>query len=110
VHSIAFSPKDALQGRVVDVSREGFLTTMDVSCWTFIDTMLEKTDSKHAPWYIVHSNDKRRARLNCISQILRSIPYKKIQRTTVKLPKRSDKGKYDDQATLSGRNFVRETY
>src|SRR5215211_4480849 len=36
VHSIAFSPKDALQGRVVDVSREGFLTTMDVSCWTFI--------------------------------------------------------------------------
>jgi enoyl-[acyl-carrier protein] reductase I len=36
VHSIAFSPKDALQGRVVDVSQEGFLTTMDVSCWTFI--------------------------------------------------------------------------
>jgi enoyl-[acyl-carrier protein] reductase I len=36
VHSIAFSPKDALQGRVIDVSRDGFLTTMDVSCWTFI--------------------------------------------------------------------------
>ena len=36
VHSIAFSPKDALQGRVADVSREGFLSTMDVSCWTFI--------------------------------------------------------------------------
>ena len=36
VHSIAFSPKDALQGRVVDVARDGFLTTMDVSCWTFI--------------------------------------------------------------------------
>jgi enoyl-[acyl-carrier protein] reductase I len=36
VHSIAFSPKDTLQGRVVDVPREGFLTTMDVSCWTFI--------------------------------------------------------------------------
>jgi enoyl-[acyl-carrier protein] reductase I len=36
VHSIAFSPKDALQGRVVDVTQEGFLTTMDVSCWTFI--------------------------------------------------------------------------
>src|SRR4029077_15459393 len=36
VHSIAFSPRDALQGRVVDVSRDGFLTTMDVSCWTFI--------------------------------------------------------------------------
>jgi enoyl-[acyl-carrier protein] reductase I len=36
VHSIAFSPKEALQGRVVDVEREGFLATMDVSCWTFI--------------------------------------------------------------------------
>jgi len=36
LHSIAFSPKDTLQGRVVDVPRDGFLTTMDVSCWTFI--------------------------------------------------------------------------
>ncbi|HLH95473.1 MAG TPA: enoyl-ACP reductase FabI [Xanthobacteraceae bacterium] len=36
VHSIAFSPKETLQGRVVDVSREGFVTTLEVSCWTFI--------------------------------------------------------------------------
>jgi enoyl-[acyl-carrier protein] reductase I len=36
VHSIAFSPKEALQGRVVDVSRDGFLATMEISCWTFI--------------------------------------------------------------------------
>jgi enoyl-[acyl-carrier protein] reductase I len=36
VHSIAFSPKEALQGRVVDVERDGFLTTMDVSCWSFL--------------------------------------------------------------------------
>ena len=36
VHSIAFSPKDALEGRVTDVSRDGFLTTMEISCWTFI--------------------------------------------------------------------------
>ena len=36
LHSIAFSPKETLQGRVVDVPRDGFLTTMDVSCWTFI--------------------------------------------------------------------------
>jgi enoyl-[acyl-carrier protein] reductase I len=36
IHSIAFSPKEALQGRVVDVSQEGFLATMDVSCWTFM--------------------------------------------------------------------------
>lgn len=36
VHSIAFSPKDTLQGRVVDVPRDGFLTTMEISCWSFI--------------------------------------------------------------------------
>jgi enoyl-[acyl-carrier protein] reductase I len=36
VHSIAFSPREALQGRVVDVERDGFLTTMEVSCWSFI--------------------------------------------------------------------------
>src|SRR5262249_43724179 len=44
------------------------------------DMMLGKTDSKHAPWHIVRSDDKRRGRLNCISHILRSIPYKKVQR------------------------------
>ena len=36
VHSFAFAPKDALRGRVVDVTREGFMTTLDVSCWSFI--------------------------------------------------------------------------
>ena len=72
--------------------------------------MLEKTDSKHAPWQIVRSDDKRRGRLNCISHILSSIPYKKIPHPKVKLPKRSDKGKYDDQSTLRSRNFVRENY
>lgn len=36
IHSIAFSPKDALHGRVVDVSRDGFAATMDVSCWSFL--------------------------------------------------------------------------
>ena len=36
VHSIAFSPRQALQGRVIDVERDGFLATMDVSCWTFL--------------------------------------------------------------------------
>jgi hypothetical protein len=50
------------------------------------------------------------ARLNCIGQILSSIPYKKVQRAKVKLPKRSNKGKYDDQASLNGRNFVLEKY
>src|SRR5436190_17589153 len=71
------------------------------------DMMLEKTDSKHAPWHIVRSDDKRRGRLNCISHILKSIPYKKVRRAKVKLPGRLGKGKYDDESTLRSRNFVR---
>jgi hypothetical protein len=58
----------------------------------------------------VRSDDKRRARLNCISHILKTIPYKKVSHSKVKLPKRSDKGKYDDQATLKGMKFVAEKY
>jgi polyphosphate kinase len=72
--------------------------------------MLDATESKHAPWHIVRSDDKRRVRLNCISHILSMIQYKKVPQTKVRLPKRSGKGRYDDQATLKGRNFVRETY
>jgi polyphosphate kinase 2 len=74
------------------------------------DMMLEATDTKDAPWYIVRSDDKRRARLNCISHLLKLIPYEEVPRDKVKLPKRSDKGEYDDQATLAGRNFVPEKY
>ncbi len=59
---------------------------------------------------IVRSDDKRKARLNCISHILHSIPYKKIKRSKVKLPPRSRKGAYDDQTPLKGRRFVAERY
>jgi hypothetical protein len=72
--------------------------------------MLDATDTKDAPWYIVRSDDKRRARLNCISHILSLIPYKEAPREKVRLPKRSQEGKYDDQAPLESRNFVEETY
>ena len=74
------------------------------------DLMLDATDTVIAPWYIVRSDDKRRARLNCISHLLDQIPYKKAPREEVKLPKRSNKGEYDDQATLKGRRFVAEKY
>jgi polyphosphate kinase 2 len=74
------------------------------------DRMLAVTDTKHAPWYLVRSDDKKRARLNCISHLLEVIPYKKITRESVKLPKRSHKYKYDDQATLAGKTFIPEKY
>jgi polyphosphate kinase 2 len=103
--------------RIDDPLRQWKLSPMDLESYRrwydyskARDMMLEATSSKHAPWHIVRSDDKRRARLNCISHILSSIPFKKVLETKVKLPKRSDKGKYDDQATLQGKNFVVEKY
>jgi hypothetical protein len=72
--------------------------------------MFEATETKHAPWRLIRSDDKRRARLNVISHILETIPYKKIAREKVMLPKRSRKGRYDDQASLRRMKFVEERY
>jgi polyphosphate kinase 2 len=74
------------------------------------DEMLKATDTSYAPWYIVRSDDKKRARLNTLSFILKQIPYKQVRREKVKLPKRSNKRKYDDQASLKGRKFIPEKY
>jgi len=52
------------------------------------DDMLARTDTSYAPWYIVNADDKKRARLNCISHFLSLIPYKRIKQEEVKLPKR----------------------
>jgi hypothetical protein len=54
--------------------------------------------------------DKRRARLNCISHILKTIPAGKVPRSKVKLPRRSNRGKYNDQSSLKQQNFVSERY
>ncbi len=72
--------------------------------------MFEATDTRHAPWRLIRSDDKRRARLNVISHILETIPYKKIAREKVKLPKRSGRGRYDDQASVRRTMFVEERY
>ena len=105
------------EARIDDPMRQWKLSPMDVESWTrwydysrARDMMLEATDTEHAPWYIVRSDDKKRARLNCIAHLLSLIPYEKVPRKKVKLPKRSNKGKYDDQATLEGRKFVPEKY
>ena len=74
------------------------------------DIMLEATDTDFAPWYIVPSDDKRRARLNCISHLLGLIPYKKLPREKVHLPQRATRDAYDDRATLEGRRFVKPRY
>jgi polyphosphate kinase 2 len=105
------------KARIKDPLRQWKLSPMDLKSYPrwysysrARDMMLEATDTKEAPWYVVRSDDKRRARLNCISHLLGLIPYKKVQRGEVKLPKRSNKDAYDDQATLKGRKFVAEKY
>ena len=74
------------------------------------DMMLEATDTEAAPWYIVPSDDKKRARLNCISHILNQIPFERVAVEKIVLPSVSTKRAYDDQATLKGRQFVPEKY
>jgi polyphosphate kinase len=103
--------------RIEDPLRQWKLSPMDVESYKrwfefseARDMMLKATDSDHAPWHIVFSDDKRRARLNCISHILSLIPYRKVPRKMVKLPKRSSKGEYDDRASLKGRKLALERY
>jgi len=74
------------------------------------DMMLDTTDTEFAPWFIVNSNDKKRARLNLISHLLKQIPYKNIERKKVKLPDRSKKHAYDDVTTMEGRRWIAERY
>ena len=109
--------KRRFEARIADPLRQWKLSPMDLcsrSKWFEYsrarDIMLEATDTEFAPWYIVRSDDKRRARLNCISHLLGLIPYKKLRRKNVKLPKRLIKDAYDDQATLEGRHFVEKRY
>jgi polyphosphate kinase len=109
--------KRRFEARIEDPLRQWKLSAIDLPSRTrwfdysrARDLMLEATDTEHAPWYILRSDDKKRARLNCLAHILSLIPYKKAPREKVKLPKRSMKGAYDDQASLQARKFVEEKY
>jgi polyphosphate kinase 2 len=109
--------KRRFEARMQDPLRQWKLSPMDLpsrSKWFEYsrarDMMLKATDTQWAPWYILRSDDKKRARLNCIRHILSLIPYKKISREKVKLPKRSMKSAYNDQASLQGRKLVPEKY
>lgn len=105
------------EARINDPLRQWKLSPMDMESFRrwyeysrARDKMLEATDTKHAPWFIVRSDDKKRARLNCISHLLSVIPYGKVPRDKVKLPNRKTKDSYDDQGPLKGRRFVPENF
>ena len=109
--------KRRFEARITDPVRQWKLSPMDLPSRTkwfeysrARDKMLKATDTKWAPWHILRSDDKKRARLNCIAHLLELIPYKKVPRDKIKLPDRSMKGEYDDQAALKGRTFVPEIY
>lgn len=103
--------------RMVDPLRQWKLSPMDIESYQrwydysrARDQMLAATDTEHAPWYLLKSDDKKRARLNGIAHILSLIPYKKIKRPKIKLPKRSTRGAYDDRSVLRNRRFVSARY
>ena len=105
------------EARIQDPLRQWKLSPMDTESYRrwydysrARDMMFKATHSKHAPWHIIRSDDKRRARLNCIAHLLEMIPYKRVRGDKVRLPKRSQKGRYNDQAGLSGMKFVALRY
>jgi polyphosphate kinase 2 len=105
------------RARIDDPLRQWKLSPMDTESYRrwydysrARDLMFKATSSKHAPWFIIRSDDKRRARLNCIAHLLKTIPYGRVKRDKVKLPRRSGKGRFNDQAGLRGMKFVEERY
>lgn len=87
--------------RATDPKRRWKLSPMDLESWDrwldyskAKDRMMEYTDTKQSPWYVVPSDDKKRARLNCISHILSQIPYEDILPPPIELPPREDQTGY----------------
>jgi len=105
------------EARVDDPRRQWKLSPMDIESWQrwddytrARDEMFLSTDTPEAPWYIIRSDDKKRARLNCISHLLSLIPIDDVPKQKIKLPKRPMKNKYDPEIGLAGRRFVAEAY
>ena len=74
------------------------------------DAMFMATDTDVAPWYIVKSDDKRRARLNCIHHLLQCIPSEDVPRENVEIPSCDTTREYDDVASLASRRFIPENF
>ena len=105
------------EGRIEDPLRQWKLSPMDLKSYSrwydysrARDAMFKATSQKLTPWYVLNSDDKKRARLNGIKHILSLVPYKKIKRDKVKLPPRSKKGHYKDDLDLSQVKLVKEVY
>jgi len=100
------------QARAADPKRRWKLSPIDIESrnrWVDFsrvkDAMFEFTDTKDSPWYVVDADDKKRARLNCISHILERIPYKDVLPPPMKLPPRAAQGGYI-RPPMSSQTFV----
>lgn len=103
--------------RTTDPRKTWKLSPMDVASFTrwydysrARDAMLDATDTDWAPWHVVQADDKKRARLNCITHLLSQIPYEDLTGEAIQLGQRGKKGEYDDQATMAERRFVPAVY
>ncbi len=92
-----------LEARIDDGRKTWKLSDMDLKSYSrwhdysrARDEMFLATDTAWAPWYVAHSDDKKRARLNILSHILAKVPHEELPRAKVKLPKRQDRGDYKE--------------
>jgi polyphosphate kinase len=109
--------KERFEARVEDPMRQWKLSDMDLPSrerWFDYsrarDKMLEATDTDFAPWYLLRSDDKRRARLNLISHFLSLIPYEASPQKRVKIPPRDKSKAYDDEASIKDRRWIKEKF
>jgi polyphosphate kinase 2 len=104
-----------LEGRIHDGRKIWKLSPMDLKSYSrwfdysrARDDMFAATDTAWAPWYVVRSDDKNRARLNIIRHLLSQIPYEKAPREKIKLPKRQKRGDYQESSYPF--KFIAENY
>jgi polyphosphate kinase 2 len=104
-----------LEDRIDDPRKIWKLSPMDLDSYSrwydysrARDDMFAATDTRFAPWYVVRSDDRRRARLNLITHLLQQIPYKKVPRDKIKLPKRQKQGGYREPRRPF--KYIKEVY
>ena len=109
--------KRRFEARIDDRLRQWKLSAMDLPSrerWYEYsrarDKMLPATDTDFAPWHIVRSDDKKRARLNVLSHFLSLIPYEALKHDKIKLPTRSKENAFDDEATIKDRRWIEERF
>ena len=117
---LVVSPDEQLkrfEARIEDPLKQWKLSPMDMKArdhWfdysKAYDRMFDETDTEMSPWNLVRSDDKKKARLNCITHLLKQVPYKEIKSPKVKLPPLQDADGFDVDAMFAKRKFVDEKF